>query len=120
MPQVKRISVANARVALRIDASVLSNIRYRKLRLRVQQLMVHFNAISQTSPNWLPLQAYIVSDEHVINGYRDENSMSVHYASLGVKNAHTGPTKSGNEYSGVMNLPSQQPDSVTDLGLYES
>ena len=59
-----------------------------------------------------------------MNGYHDENSISVpitnHYAFLGVKNAYTGPTKSGSEYSGPMNLPSQQPDSVTDPGYTET
>ena len=65
----------------------------------------------------IPRNGYTCSTRTVRNlmasmGYhkriRDENSTSApttnHYASLDVKNVYTGPTKSGNEFCGLMNL----------------
>ena len=52
--------------------------------------------------------------------YQTDTATKIQYPSLQQTTTYTEPTKSGNEYSGPMNLPSQQPDSVTDPGLYES
>src|SRR5258705_6999793 len=68
-PKQAKLSVADARAILRIDETLLTNIQYRNLRARVQNAMVHYNAVNLNSPNWLRLQQHLITTDAQTSPY---------------------------------------------------
>jgi hypothetical protein len=68
-PKQAKLSVVDARAILRIDDTVLTNIQYRNLRARVQNAMVHYNAVNLNSPNWLRLQQHLITADAQTSPY---------------------------------------------------